>query len=133
MAQADRERAAGHKIVLGPLPNDALLGQGTTSFLKREYDQAILDFSEVLRIDPQQGTAYLMRGRARLAKKEYDRAIAYFYEVLRINPGDPSAYYYRSHAYEGKADADRNRAAQLDGRLPPPGRASVRRIPAEKR
>ena len=45
---------------------------------KKEYDKAIADFNEAIRLDPKDADAYTNRGYAWYAKKEYDKAIADF-------------------------------------------------------
>ena len=45
-------------------------------FAKRDYDRAIADLNELIRLDPK-GVAYLnTRGNAWYAKRDFDRAIA---------------------------------------------------------
>src|SRR5262245_8180565 len=53
---------------------------------KREYDRAISDYTEALRIDPGYSNAYHNRGNAWHNKREYDKAIADFNESIRLTP-----------------------------------------------
>ena len=43
---------------------------------KGEYDRAIQDYDEALRLDPSQAVAYNNRGNAYIDKGDFDRAIA---------------------------------------------------------
>jgi tetratricopeptide (TPR) repeat protein len=55
-------------------------------FDKGDYDGAIADFTEVIRLIPNYVYAYKQRGVAYSRKGDYDRAIADFEAALRINP-----------------------------------------------
>ena len=52
----------------------------------KEYDKAIADYTEAIRLEPAQPAAYFNRGNARLEKKEYDKAIADYTEAIRLEP-----------------------------------------------
>ena len=53
---------------------------------KGEYDRAIQDYGEAIRLNPDFAFAYNNRGIAYRSKGEYDRAIQYFNQVLRLKP-----------------------------------------------
>jgi tetratricopeptide (TPR) repeat protein len=80
----------------------ALLSQN-----REEYDNAIADYTEALRIDPNFVAAYHNRGGAYYNKGDYDRAIADYTAALRIDPDYAYAYNNRGIAYAGKEDYDR--------------------------
>ena len=61
---------------------------------KKEYDKAIADYTQVIRLDPKYVFAYRERGIA--SKKERDgKAIADFNEAIRLDPKYAFAYYDR--------------------------------------
>ena len=60
---------------------------------KKEYDKAITDYDEGIRLDPKDAYAYSCRGNAWLEKKEYDNAIRDFNEAISLDPKDAYAYY----------------------------------------
>ena len=74
---------------------------------KRDYDRAIADYNEALRLNPQYAIAYSNRGNAWSYKRDYDRAIADYNEALRLNPQYANAYHYRGNAWRDKGDAGR--------------------------
>jgi tetratricopeptide (TPR) repeat protein len=74
---------------------------------KGDLDQAIADYTEAIRRDPQDTTAYYNRGNAYRCKGEFDHAIADYTEVIRLDPKHPFAYCVRGFAYENKGDLDR--------------------------
>jgi tetratricopeptide (TPR) repeat protein len=90
--------------------------------LKGELDIAIADFSEAIRLDPNNAAFYTNRGWALLGKKEYDKAIADCNEAIRLDPKNAAAYTNRGWAlfltkeYD-KAIADCNEAIRLDPKL----------------
>jgi tetratricopeptide (TPR) repeat protein len=74
---------------------------------KKDYDRAIADYDESIRLDPKDAFAYYDRGNAYDDKKEYDRAISDYNEAIRLDPKISKAYYSRGTAYDGKKDYDR--------------------------
>ncbi len=59
---------------------------------KNEYDKAIADYNEVIRLDPKNDAAYTFRAFAWDQKKEYEKAIADYNEVIRLDPKNAAAY-----------------------------------------
>ena len=91
---------------------------------KKDYDKAIADFNEAIRLDPKLALAYNNRGNAWDAKKEYDKAIADFNEAIRLDPKLALAYNNRGTAWMAKKDydkaiADYNEAIRLDPKHAP--------------
>ena len=69
---------------------------------KRDYERAIADYNEALRLNPQYHFAYYNRGNAWRSKRDYERAIADYSEALRINPQYALAYANRGHTWVDK-------------------------------
>jgi tetratricopeptide (TPR) repeat protein len=63
---------------------------------KKDYDKAIKDFDEAIRLDPQFATTFALRGNAWFAKKDYDKAIKDFAEAIRLDPKDARAFNSRA-------------------------------------
>ena len=76
----------------------------------QDFDRAIADFDEAIRIDPQ-ADAYRGRGYAWLSKHQFAKAIDDFSEAIRSDPEDASAHYGRGFAWTAKKEADK---AQID-------------------
>src|SRR5712691_5333914 len=81
---------------------------------KADYDRAIADFSEAIRLDPKYATAYSDRGRSYQLKGDYDRAIADFTEAIRLDQKHTFAYIDRGNSYRMKGDYDRAIADHSD-------------------
>lgn len=54
--------------------------------IAKNYDRAIADFNEAIRIDPQSAFAYFSRGNAYSDNGDYDRAFADYDESLQLRP-----------------------------------------------
>ncbi len=80
---------------------------------KREFDKALSDYNEAIKIDPRYAQAYYNRGLVQMEKKDYDKAIADFSEAIRLDPRDPSGYSNRAAAYTAKARLDEDEARKL--------------------
>jgi tetratricopeptide (TPR) repeat protein len=92
---------------------------------RREFDNdngpyfknlAIADYTEAIRLDPNNAGYYITRGRI---YGNDDRAIADFTRAIRLAPNNVDAYQWRAWAYEAKKDtframADWTEAIRLD-------------------
>jgi tetratricopeptide (TPR) repeat protein/predicted small secreted protein len=82
-------------------------GAAVSEEKKAVYDRAIADFTQAIRLDPDNATAYSERGDAYEGKGEYDRAIADHTQAIRLNPNDADAYNGRGTAYGKKGEYDK--------------------------
>jgi len=84
----------------------ALFNRGSQAHSKGEYDAAIADFTEIIKIDSNNAAAYFCRGLAYTRKGDYDRAIADYSDSIKINPNNTISYINRGNAYLNKNDYD---------------------------
>jgi tetratricopeptide (TPR) repeat protein len=84
---------------------------GNTFLLNKDYDNAIAQFNEAIRLDPNYAWAYAERGVAYLFKKQFDRAINDLNEAIRLDPNYAFAYVKRGLVYSNK---DKNNTAIKD-------------------
>jgi tetratricopeptide (TPR) repeat protein len=81
--------------------------RGITYTWQGDFDRAIADLSEAIRLDPTSAGTYNNRGRAYRDKGEDQRAIADLTEAIRLDPKLAMAYYNRGRAHIKVGDLDR--------------------------
>ncbi len=87
----------------------AFYGRGLAYSRKGDYDRAISDYDQALRLNPDLANAFYGRGGAYAYKGDYDHAIQDYNQALRLNPNSAVAFYGRGWAYEHKGDYDHAR------------------------
>jgi len=80
---------------------------GITYFNKKDYDQAIVEFNEAIRLAPNLVQAYSNRGQIYHMKGDLNRAIADYTQAIQIEPNYENALFNRATAYYDKGDFDR--------------------------
>jgi lipoprotein NlpI len=88
---------------------------------KGDYDRAIADHTNALKLDAGVRNANYYRGTAWSNKGEVDRAIADFDAAIKINAADPVVYHARAIEYTVKGEyaraiADYDKVVQLDAK-----------------
>lgn len=84
----------------------ALINRGEAYDSKRDYNQAIGDYSAALAIRPDFGPAYVHRCLTYTEQGDNDRAIADCDAALKLDPGDPAALLNRGIARYAKGNTD---------------------------
>jgi serine/threonine protein kinase/Flp pilus assembly protein TadD len=92
--------------------------RGRAHSAMNEWGDAIQDFNEAIRLNPNVGQFFMFRGVAYNGRSEFRKAIGDFNEALRLQPNLAVAYSYRAEAKQGLGDvggaaADRKQAADL--------------------
>ena len=95
-----------------------------TSLGKLDYNKAIIEFTESIRLDANVVPAYLGRGNAYSNQGNLDEAIRDYCEAIRLDPNCALAYYNRGAVYQhkgklSKAFSDYNEAIRLDPNFAP--------------
>jgi tetratricopeptide (TPR) repeat protein len=96
------------RIVAYPANAAGYLSRGMVWSERGEYDRALVDFDEALKLDPANEIAWSNRGLAWSSKKEYDKAIADYTEAIKIDSQFALAYYDRALAWYQKKDYDKS-------------------------
>lgn len=96
----------------------AFFNRGIALQAEHDFDRAIADYTDALRLNPEFAHALYNRGLAYQTKGDYDRAIADYTEAIRLDPRYFRAYKNRGLAYRAKGDAsdansDLNEASRL--------------------
>ena len=75
------------------------------------YEKAIRELDQALRMNPNYANAYYNRGSAKRNLGQHSAAIADYDEAIRLDPNDANAYFNRGHA---KGELGRHPAAITD-------------------
>jgi tetratricopeptide (TPR) repeat protein len=98
--------------------------QGTAYLNQGEYDRAVANYTEAIRLDPKYAMAYMKRAETYRLKGDFDRAVADSTEAIRLEPTLALAYYHRGETYRLKGEYDRaiadaTEAIRLDPKYAP--------------
>lgn len=109
LLKADQETTKNRAVIYG--------SRGVGYYSKGDYDRAIQDTDQAIRLNPNEPSFYYTSGLAYKKKGNFDRAIQDFDEAIRLNPTFERAYYDRGNAYIDKEEYNRaiqdlNRAIQ---------------------
>ena len=81
----------------------AYFNRGLAYQAKGDYDRAIADYDQVIRLNPEAIHAYNNRGVAYNAKGDHHRAIANLDQAIRLNPENDKAHNNRASPTSGRA------------------------------
>jgi tetratricopeptide (TPR) repeat protein len=84
----------------------AFNSRGNAHLSQRNYDRAIDDYNEAIRLDPTYAIGFNNRGLAYQRKGQSDRAIEDYDEAIRLNPGYALAFANRATARQAKGRVD---------------------------
>jgi len=108
-----------YSLALDTYKNDSsYYGRGIALVKLKEYKASIADFTEAIRLNPEDASYWKNRGSSKMAIKDYSGAIKDYTQVLRVMPGDGSIYKLRGivHGMQGdrsKACSDLKEAEKL--------------------
>jgi lipoprotein NlpI len=74
---------------------------------KGDFERAIADYNEAIRLDPKNAVAFDNRAVAYRENGDPDRAIADCNEAIRLDPKSAGSFYSRGLAYRDKGDPER--------------------------
>lgn len=73
---------------------------------KKNYDRAIEDYDQVIRLAPNDADSFYRRGLCYFETNDYGRAIRDFDEAIKLNPDNAAIFQSRGQAYESRNDYD---------------------------
>ena len=89
------------------IPADEAINRGKAATAREDWDSAITEFTEAVRLDPKHTEAYYGRGVAYEGKCNYDKAIADYDEAVRLDPNKATAFCNRGRVYGEKREWDK--------------------------
>jgi Flp pilus assembly protein TadD len=94
-------------------------GRGYAFAKNQQFQEAIQDYSEALKIKPNDPQIYEQRAAAEMKIYDYDKALADYSELIKLKPNEVRYYNYRAYIYELKNDsknalADTERVLKMD-------------------
>ena len=104
-------------------PSFAQFSNGDANKNMSKYDQAIIDYSAAIKLDPKNAIAYNNRGVAYADKGDFNRAKTDYNQAIKLDPNYAIAYNNRGNLYSAIKDYDRaiidfNKAIKLDPKIP---------------
>ena len=96
-----------------------LVNRGSEFFVKHDYDHALDDLNEAIRLDPEYVPAFKYRGAVYLDTKQFGLALEDYKKAIRFEANNAEHFYNRGAAYAGLGDydlaiADYTEALRLD-------------------
>jgi tetratricopeptide (TPR) repeat protein len=79
---------------------------GNNLFSEEHYEQAIIEYTNAIKLDPKFAGAYYNRGVTYGKKEQYELAIADYSEAIKVYPKHADAYYSQGLTYGKKGQYD---------------------------
>src|SRR5262249_25513710 len=100
------DRIIDSGLLKGNLLAQAYAARGTSVERAGDYDRAIADLDQAIRLEPRYPEAFNNRGMALLLKDRLDRALADFDQAIRLKPDYSTAFTNRGLGYLNRAQYD---------------------------
>jgi tetratricopeptide (TPR) repeat protein len=99
--------------------NSALQHRGLASLKENQFQEALNDFTDALKLNPRDTGTIERRAYVEMKLNDFDQALADYSEAIKINPKEARYYNLRAYIYETKKDyknamADTDHALKLD-------------------
>ena len=105
VAATEQKRTAASATI--PAEAFSAYDRGVEAIKRRDYDRAIAEFDEVLRLDPSSADALFERGVSYIEKRNYAAACDNLGRSIRLRPGLALTYYERGLAIWRQGDKAR--------------------------
>jgi tetratricopeptide (TPR) repeat protein len=87
--------------------SNAVLKRADDSRKAGQYDRAIAEATEAIKLNGKNAVSYWVRGAAYVGRNDYNQAIADLTRAIGIDPKYAAAYSWRAAAWKAKGDDDR--------------------------
>ncbi|HEU5313118.1 MAG TPA: tetratricopeptide repeat protein [Candidatus Udaeobacter sp.] len=93
--------------------------RGYAAATTQQLPDAINDYSEAIKLKPEDARIYEQRAAVEMKINDYDKALSDYSEAIKLKPNEVKYYAYRSYIYEVKGDiknsmADTEKVLKLD-------------------
>ena len=88
---------------------DQAFQAGEVAFSKRDYDEAIKNYTQAFELDPKNYPAVLFIGDSYFAKKDFPNAQAWYDRAIAVNPNTETAYRYEADMFTKNGDMEKGR------------------------
>ncbi len=78
--------------------------RGISYYSKSDYKNAIVDFNQALKLEPNHAEGYYTRGSVYSTQGNYTQAIVDYNQALKLKPDYAEAYYKKACAYSLKKE-----------------------------
>jgi tetratricopeptide (TPR) repeat protein len=85
-------------------------GRGYAFTKNQQFQEAIQDYTEALKITPNEVRIYEQRAAVEMKMYDYDKALADYAEAIKLKPNEVRYYNYRAYIYEIKEDIQNSMA-----------------------
>jgi tetratricopeptide (TPR) repeat protein len=92
---------------------DAAIQAGESAFAKRDYDDAIKNYSRAFELDPKNYAAALFIGDSHFAKRDFPKAQEWYERAIQVNPDVETAYRYEADMLTRSGDMDKARTRAI--------------------
>ncbi len=105
-----KAKAAKSPAAEGGVPTEAMLNlqQGMNYLRARDFDNAILEFTNAIRKYPRFDVAYSNRAVAYMQQQKFNKAMDDLQKAVEINPSNPTAHYNFTGLYSLQNQLDRS-------------------------
>ena len=108
-----------------PLSVGELLDLGDKYLRELDYEQAIMYYTRVIEVEPNNVRAYIGRGDAYTALQRYDEAVSDYKRVIEIDPGIPEVYIKLADVYIAIGDTGQAMETLRSGLASLPGNSEL--------
>jgi S1-C subfamily serine protease len=96
--------------LLNPKTADDFLRAASFHFYRKQFDLALSDYTEAIKLDPKSPRPYRNRSVIFFNKREYQKAIEDCTKAIELDKNDPHAYLFRSRAFKQLGDNEKSKA-----------------------